>query len=68
MTHRSIITDTLFGRPVSVTDTIYGLSTFTSKLKLSTSEIRGVRDLNTGLELPKLKAYQASLTPRSEII
>ena len=25
---------------------------------------RGVRDLNTGLELPKLKAYQASLTPR----
>jgi hypothetical protein len=30
-------------------------------------EKRGVRDLNTGLELPKLKAYQASLTPRNAV-
>ena len=32
-------------------------------LYITPKNIRGVRDLNTGLELPKLKAYQASLTP-----
>ncbi len=56
--------------PTFITFNLYNMFMFsgaTEDFSLAQAKLpsgnRGVRDLNTGLELPKLKAYQASLTP-----